>query len=100
MTAAILKIEIIAYAQLGNPEEEWFKNISVPKKFDHTWLPDEVVLLSSSSVFCVVAPIKYKEAGDDSDRVRVPSAFEVLTGGVYILEFSVLRVPVTSKQIS
>ena len=77
-----------------------FKNISTPKKFGHTWLPDEVVLLSSSAVFCVVAPIKYKETGGDSDRVRVLSTFEVLTGGVYILEFSVLRVPVMSKRIS
>ncbi len=73
MTAAILKIEIIAYAQIGNPEEKMLKNISTPK-FGHTWLPDEFVLRSSSAVLCVVAPIKYEETGDDSDGLRVPSA--------------------------
>ena len=60
MTAAILKIEIIAYAQIANPEEKSLK-ILVHQKFGHTWLPDEFVLLSSSAVLCVVAPIKYEQ---------------------------------------
>ncbi len=98
MTAAILKIEIVAYAQIGNPKEKKFKNIRTPKICAYM-LPDEVVLMSSSGVLCVVALIKYEETGDDSDRVRVPSAFEVLTSGIYILEFSVLRVPVMSKRV-
>ncbi len=45
--------------------------------FVKTLLLDEGVLISSSAVLCVVAPI-YEEAGDDFDGVRVPIAFEVI----------------------
>ena len=86
MKAAILKIEIIAYAQIGNPKEKRFK-ILIHQKFGHTSLPDETVLISSPAVLCFVAPFKYEETGDDSDGVRLLSAFEVLIGGIYILEF-------------
>ena len=79
MTAAILKIEIISYAQIGNSEKNILK-ILVQQKFSHTSLPDEGVLISTSAVLFVVAPFKYEETGDDSDCVRVPIAFEVLTG--------------------
>ncbi len=56
--------------------------------------------LTFSAVLCVALPITYEGTGDDFDGVRVPSTFEVLTGGVDILDSSVLRVPVMSKQIS
>ena len=80
------KNKIIAYAQIGNPEEKRIKN-TITQKFSHTWLPDKVVLISSSAVLSVVAPIKFEETEYDSDGVRVTSEFEVLTGGVFDLTF-------------
>ena len=76
ISAAILIMAIIADAQIGNPEEAMFE-IFV----------DEVLLSFSSPVFFVVAPIMYEETGDDSDGLRVPSALEVIIGGVLDLTF-------------
>ena len=46
-----------------------------------------MLLFCSSAVLCVVAPIKYEETGDDSDGLRVPSALEVVIGGVFDVRF-------------
>ncbi len=56
-------------------------------KFDHTRLPDALLLSFPPAVLCVVAPIKYEETGDDSDGLRLPSALEVLIGGAFDLTF-------------
>ncbi len=50
-------------------------------------------------MLCVVVPIKYEETGDDSDSLRVPSALEVLIGGVFDLTFWGFGVPAVCKQI-
>ena len=84
ISAAILKMAIIADAQIGNSEKEMFK---ILVKFDHTSLPDALLLFFPPAVLCVVATIKYEETGNDSDDLRVPSALEELIGEAFDLTF-------------
>ena len=97
ISVAMIRMEIIAYAQVGNPEKKTFKILVA---FDCSWLPVVVLLPLSSAVLFVDAPVKCGEtAVDCDDDLRVLGSVEVLTVGLFDLDASVFRASVMSKQI-